>query len=397
MEPTQPSKRKLPSVVLWLGMVSLLTDIGTEAVYPLLPLFLADVLHAPRLFIGTVEGMAEATASLLKFFSGRVTDRMDRRKPLTVFGYGLSSLVRPLVGFAVLPWHVLATRVADRVGKGLRSSPRDALLADAAPADMRGRAYGFHQAMDNAGAVIGPLVATGLLAAGVALRNVFLLSAVPGALAMGALVFGVREERVTHEAKARALVPLSAETKTALGRYLGAIAIFGLGNSSDAFLLLRATQCGVATRWIPLIWMAHNATKAALSTWGGSLSDRVDRRHVLIGGWAIYALVYLGFGYATSAWQMWALFVVYGAYYALTEGTAKALVADLAPPAARGRVFGWYNATVGIVALPASLMFGALTDRYGAHVPFIVAASLALVAAGWLMLVRLPRPGDENP
>ena len=390
MDPTQPSKRKLPSVVLWLGMVSLLTDIGTEAVYPLLPLFLADVLHAPRLFIGTVEGAAEATASLLKFFSGRLTDRMDRRKPLTVFGYGLSSLVRPLVGLAIHPWHVLATRVADRVGKGLRSSPRDALLADSAPADMRGRAFGFHQAMDNAGAVIGPLVATGLLAAGVALRNVFLLSAVPGALAMGALVFGVREERATKEAKARVLVPLSAETRTALRRYLGAVALFGLGNSSDAFLLLRATQCGVATRWIPLLWMAHNAIKAALSTWGGGLSDRVDRRHVLIGGWAIYALVYLGFGYADRAWHIWALFLVYGAYYALTEGTGKAMVADLAPAAARGRVFGWYNATVGIVALPASLLFGALTDRYGAHVPFAVAATLALVAAVWLVVATKP-------
>ena len=384
-------KRKLPTVVLWLGMVSLLTDIGTEAVYPLLPLFLADVLHAPRLFIGTVEGAAEATASLLKVFSGRMTDQMDRRKPLTVLGYGLSSLVRPLIGFAIYPWQVLATRVADRVGKGLRSSPRDALLADSAPPGMRGRVYGFHQAMDNAGAVVGPLVATGLLTAGVALRNVFLLSAVPGALAMGALIFGVREERVARDATARVLVPLAPATRSALGRYLGAVALFGLGNSSDAFLLLRATQCGVATRYIPLVWMVHNATKAALATWGGALSDRMDRRHVLIGGWAVYALVYLGFGYATSAWQIWALFVVYGAYYALTEGTGKALVADLAPPAARGRVFGWYNATVGIVALPASLLFGALTDRYGAHVPFILAASLALVAAAWLMLVVLPK------
>ena len=173
-----PEKRKLPTVVLWLGMVSLLTDIGTEAVYPLLPLFLADVLHAPRLFIGTVEGAAEATASLLKVFSGRMTDQMDRRKPLTVLGYGLSSLVRPLIGFAIYPWQVLATRVADRVGKGLRSSPRDALLADSAPPGMRGRVYGFHQAMDNAGAVVGPLVATGLLTAGVAL---------PASLLFGAL------------------------------------------------------------------------------------------------------------------------------------------------------------------------------------------------------------------
>ena len=193
---TTPSTKKnsLPPIVLWFGVVSLLTDVGTEMIYPLLPLFLADVLHAPRAFIGAVEGAAEATASLLKLASGRWSDRLRRRKPLTVAGYGLSSLVRPLVGLALQPWHVLATRVVDRVGKGLRGSPRDALLADATRPEERGRAYGFHQAMDNAGALIGPLLATALIALGLTLRKVFLLAAVPGALAMTTLVFGVREE-----------------------------------------------------------------------------------------------------------------------------------------------------------------------------------------------------------
>ncbi|MDB4967158.1 MAG: Major facilitator family transporter, partial [Myxococcales bacterium] len=228
-------KSRLPSIVVWFGVVSLLTDVGTEMIYPLLPLFLADVLHAPKTFIGAVEGAAEATASLLKLVSGRLSDRMERRKPLTVIGYGLSSLVRPLVGLAMAPWHVLATRVADRVGKGLRSSPRDALLADATEPANRGRAYGFHQAMDNAGALFGPLAATLLLAAGVALRNVFFLAAIPGALAMGALLFGVRETpRPVDASAAKLTTQADAPLHPSLGRYFVAVALFGLGNSSDA-------------------------------------------------------------------------------------------------------------------------------------------------------------------
>jgi MFS family permease len=384
-------KSSLPSVVVWLGVVSLLTDVGTEMIYPLLPLFLSDVLHAPRTFIGAVEGAAEATASLLKLVSGRIADRVAQRKPLTVFGYGISSAVRPLVGLATHPWHVLATRVADRVGKGLRSSPRDALLADAAPAAVRGRAYGFHQAMDNAGAIVGPLAATTLLAVGLSLRNVFVLSAIPGALAMAALIFGVREPESSTVKTTAPMAPMDRAAKISLAKYLAAVALFGLGNSSDAFLLLRAGQCGVAIKLIPILWMAHNATKAALSTWGGSLSDRFGRPRVIIGGWALYALVYLGFGLAAHAWQIWALFVGYGVYYALVEGTQRALVADLAPAGARGRAFGWYNATVGIVALPASLGFGALADRYGALVPFTASAALAAAASlGLALWVRPP-------
>jgi MFS family permease len=391
-------KSSLPRVVVWLGVVSLLTDVGTEMIYPLLPLFLSDVLHAPRTFIGAVEGAAEATASLLKLVSGRITDAMTRRKPLTVAGYGISSLVRPLVGLATAPWHVLATRVADRVGKGLRTSPRDALLADAAPAQMRGRAYGFHQAMDNAGAIVGPVAATLLLYVGVKLRSVLLLSAIPGALAMCALVFGVREETRVEPAKTgTSVAPIDPAARQSLARYLVAIVLFGLGNSSDAFLLLRAEQCGVAVRWVPLLWMAHNATKAALSTWAGALSDHVGRRALIITGWLFYAGVYLAFGIATQAWQIWALFVAYGVYYALTEGAGKALVADLAPAHARGRAFGWYNAAIGLVALPASLGFGALADRYGARVPFTVSALLAAAASSWLaLLVRRPAPAPAS-
>ncbi len=385
-------KNKLPTLVVWFGVVSLLTDVGTEMIYPLLPLFLSNVLHAPRTFIGAVEGAAEATASLLKLVSGRLSDRLRRRKPLTVAGYGLSSLVRPLVGLATHPWHVLATRVADRVGKGVRSSPRDALLADATDPAQRGRAYGFHQAMDNAGALVGPLVATALLAVGFEMRSVFFFAAVPGALAMGALIFGVREEPRSGSEVARAKARSAAPFSPTLSRYLVCVALFGLGNSSDAFLLLRGQQVGVPVKWIPLLWMAHNGTKAALSTWAGGLSDRIGRRRVIIAGWTLYAATYLAFGFASHAWQIWALFVVYGVYYAFVEGTEKALVADLVPAGARGRAFGWFNAVVGLAALPASLAFGALADRFGARVAFTVSASLAAAASLWLLLlVRPPR------
>jgi MFS family permease len=393
------TRPQLPRVVVWLGIVSLLTDVGTELIYPLLPLFLSDVLHARSGFVGAVEGAAETTAALLKLVSGKLADRAARKKPLTVLGYGLSSLVRPLVGLATAPWHVLLTRVADRIGKGVRSSPRDALLADATPPSQRGRAYGFHQALDNAGAIVGPLAATALLAAGLGLRPLFLLAAVPGALAMAALVLGVREPPPPPPPLPGAAEQVRARAGAAsLGRYLTAVALFGLGNSSDAFLLLRAQQLGVAVKWIPMLWMAHNGTKAALSTWGGALSDRVGRRRVIAGGWLLYAGTYLAFGFATRAWHVWALFVVYGLYYALTEGTQRALVADLAPGWARGTAFGWYNAVVGVVALPASLGFGALADRFGARVPFTVSAALAAAASLWLaLLVRPPPPVSPPP
>ena len=384
-------KSRLPAIVIWFGVVSLLTDVGTEMIYPLLPLFLADVLHAPRTFIGVVEGAAEATASLLKLVSGRFSDRLRRRKPLTVAGYGLSSLVRPLVGLALQPWHVLATRVVDRVGKGLRGSPRDALLADATRPEERGRAYGFHQAMDNAGALIGPLLATALIALGLGLRKVFLLAAVPGALAMATLVFGVREEPIAHPTARK---PTDSAPKQPLGstlhRYFVAVALFGLGNSSDAFLLLRAQQVGVAVALVPLLWMAHNGTKAALSTWGGALSDRIGRRRVIVAGWLLYAVTYLAFGFASRPWQIWALFIVYGLYYSLVEGAEKALVAELTPTGARGRAFGWFNAVVGLAALPASLAFGALADYAGARVAFTASATLAALASLWLVLAVRP-------
>jgi MFS family permease len=374
----------LPRPVKTLGLVSLLTDASSEMIYPLLPSFLTGTLRAGPAFLGLVEGIAEAGASLLKIASGWLADRLPRRKPLVVAGYGLSSLVRPLVALATLPSHVLAVRVLDRVGKGVRSSPRDALLADVTPPDQRGRAFGFQRALDHAGAVIGPLLAFLLLLALHDPRLVFALAAVPAALAMAALLFGVKEG-------APAAPPLPAPATPgpsgALPRrrsfrlYLGVLAVFTLGNSSDAFLLLRAQEAGVALRWIPLLWAFHHVVKAAASTYGGELADRGGRRNAILAGWAVYALAYLGFAVMASPITVWLLFAFYGLYPALTEGGERALVADLAPVSERGRAFGLYHAVTGGMALPASLLTGVLWQARGAGAALLTGATLAFLAA----------------
>jgi MFS family permease len=394
-------RRSLPSVVFWLGVVSLCTDVATEMVYPLLPLFLSSVLFAKPGFIGVVEGAAESTASILKLISGQIADRMRRRKPLTVFGYVLSSSLRPFIGMCTAPWMVLALRVGDRVGKGLRTSPRDALLADATRPEERGRAYGFHQAMDNAGAVIGPLVATALLAhSKISLRHLFFVTAVPGALAMWVLISRVQEPTSSIEPDERRAGP-DLEHAPPLGRrlyaYLAIVALFSLGNSSDAFLLLRAQSLGVAPIHLPLLWMVHNLLRALFSTTGGHLSDRLGRRHLIVAGWIIYGASYAGFGRATAAWQMWALFVLYGFYYALVEGSERALVVELVGARARGRAFGLFHAVVGLVALPASAGFGFIAERFGAPKAFYTAAILAGVAALLLTIcVKESRTGGGS-
>jgi MFS family permease len=398
------TRLRLPRAVVWLGVVSLATDASSDMIYPLLPLFLTNVLGASPQTLGIIEGAAEGTAALLKLISGRLADRARRRKPLTIVGYGISSVVRPLAGLATAAWMILAVRLSDRVGKGIRSSPRDALLADVTAPEHRGRAFGFHRAMDNAGAVVGPALATALLVWGhLSLRTIFFVAAVPGLVAMLALVFGV-EEQARELAKVEDAVKVvdggpidprrDAREAPGLGPYLGALALFSLGNASDAFLLLRAQELGVPARFIPLLWLVHNAVKAALSTSGGALSDRLGRRRVIFAGWLLYGLSYLGFGLAGAAWQAWVLFVVYGVYYALVEGSEKALIAELAPRSYRGRAFGWYYAVIGFSALPASFGFGALVQRYGAFVPFTLAAGLAWAAA-LLLVVLVPSRSAE--
>lgn len=382
----------LPRTVKTLGAVSLLTDVSSEMIYPLLPAFLTGPLKAGPAFLGLVEGVAEAVASALKIVSGRLSDRLPRRKPLVVAGYALSSFVRPLMAVATAPWHVLVVRVADRVGKGTRGAPRDALVAEVTPASERGRAYGFHRAMDHAGALLGPLVAAALLWAGLELRTVFALAAVPALLSLAFLVTGVRESaRPAAVAELESGAASRVALPPAFRRYLGVLAVFTLGNSSDAFLILRAQEAGVGLAAIPLLWAFHHLVKSAASTWGGSLSDRAGRRSAILLGWAVYALAYAGFGLASRPFEVWGLFGMYGLYHALSEGAERALVADLAGTAARGRAFGLYHAVTGAMLLPASLLTGMLWQRFGAGTALLVGAGLAALAgAALLLLVREP-------
>lgn len=382
--------RRLGRNVVVLAAVSLLTDVSSEMIYPLLPLFLVGVLGASATALGAIEGAAESTAALLKLASGWWSDRVRRRKPLVVAGYVLASAARPLVGLAQTAGQVLAIRLADRVGKGIRTSPRDALIADSARDDSRGRAFGFHRAADHAGAVAGPLVAFLLLEwGGLSLRTLFLAAAIPAALAVIVLVAGVRE------------VPRAVPTSTRgpdlgqpMGRpfwlYVGVLLLFTLGNATDAFLLLRATQLGVAVSLVPILWAMLHVVKSASSTPAGALSDRLGRRPLIVAGWALFAVVYVALAVATSEWQVWALFAVYGLFFGLTEGVEKALVADLVPSGRRGAAFGWYNLAIGLGALPASLIFGMIWDRFGSSAAFLYGAALAVVAAAGLAIVVPP-------
>lgn len=374
-----------------LAAVSLLSDAASEMIYPLLPVFLSGVLGASASVIGGIEGAAESTAAMLKLASGWWSDRVRRRKPLVVAGYAIASAMRPLVGFAAWPWHVLAVRLADRVGKGIRTSPRDALIADSAGPAQRGRAFGFNRAGDNLGAVIGPLVAWVLLQGGaIPLRTVFFWAAVPGVLTVLVLVVFVHDKAATAEPRMNAgatRIGADRPLGTPFWRYLGVLLLFTLGNSSDAFLLLRASQLGVATAMVPILWAAFNLVKAVANTPGGSLSDRVGRRPLIVAGWVVYAAVYLMFGYATEEWHAWALFLVYGLYFGLTEGVEKAMVADLVPPSRRGTAFGWYNFAIGLGALPASLLFGVVWDRVSPRAAFAMGATLALISSAALATV----------
>lgn len=384
--------------------MSFFTDISTEMIYPLVPLFLSGVLGANATFVGAIEGTAETVASLLKLASGWISDQVHRRKALVVSGYAIASFVRPFTAIAQTATQVLAIRVTDRIGKGIRTSPRDALLADSVSPEGRGRAFGFHSAADNAGAVIGPLIAffilrshgIGAMTSGqrlsqaqeATLRNVFWWAAVPAFIALIVLVVAVRD--VVRKGPAKEGIPeveLDAKLSRRFWYYLGVVLVFTLGNSTDAFLLLRANQLGVALALTPVLWAFFNGIKAAVGTYASGLSDRVGRKPLIVGGWIVYAAVYLGFAKANTTWQAWALFALYGLFYAMTEGTERALVADLVPSQRRGSAFGWYNLSIGLGALPASLIFGAIWDRVSASAAFAFGATLALLAAAGMAFV----------
>lgn len=375
---------RLPQAVIALGMVSLFTDISSEMIYPLLPLFLSGILGAGALALGVIEGVAESTASLLKVYSGIMTDRSRRRKPLIVAGYGIAGLARPLIGLATVWPFVLVMRFIDRIGKGLRSSPRDALIADVTDPGCRGAAYGFHRAMDHAGAVAGPLAAAGLLLIpGMSLRHVFLLAAIPAAAVMVILFTWVREPSHSQAAGAPSTAGLRAQWRHLGGnfrRLLLALLIFTLGNSTDAFLLLGLSQSGVPAAWVAVLWSLHHVVKMVSTYLGGQLADRLGCRRMILSGWAVYAGVYLAFGLAGSMRARIALFMVYGIYFGLTEPAEKAWIARLVPSHLRGTAFGWYYGVIGLAALPASLIFGLLWQARGPAAAFTTGAALALAA-----------------
>lgn len=389
--PSSAAPAPLGRNVIAMSAVSFFTDVSSEIIYPLLPLFITSVLGASASAVGAIEGAAESTAALLKLASGWWSDRVGSRKSLIVAGYTLSSLARPLVAIAASVAQVLAVRVSDRIGKGIRSSPRDALIADSVDPSIRGRAFGFHRAADHAGAVVGPLIAFAVLRwAHVPLRQLFWMAAVPGVVAVAVLLFAVRD--VPRAAPARGGgVPLSGGLGRRFWAFLGVVLLFTLGNSTDAFLLLRASQLGVVAAFIPILWAMLHVVKSLSSTPGGVLSDRVGRKPLIVAGWTLYAAVYFAFGRATSQWQAWALFAVYGLYFGLTEGVEKALVADLVPHTRRGSAFGWYNLAIGLAALPASLLFGTIWDRLGSTAAFDFGATMALLAAIGIALVAPAR------
>lgn len=401
MKTTRPRLLNLPRPVWLLGWVSLATDAATEAIYPLLPFFLTRVLGAGVVSLGVIEGAAEATNSVLKIVAGRMADRSRRKRPLVLLGYGISSIARPFIALTTTWTQVLSVRILDRIGKGVRSAPRDAMLAAWATPATRGKVFGFHRGMDHIGAVIGPaLAALFLYAYPDQYRALFALTIVPGAIAV-ALIFFVREPadapvsvpdaspasgRITSAGGAADTTPFPPS----FARFMLILALFTLGNSTDAFLLLKLTDAAGSARLLPLMWAALHVVKAAVSMIGGAWSDRIGRRAVIAIGWLVYAVVYAGFALSTTLPALLAWFMLYGFYFGFAEGTEKALVADLAPAARRGLAFGIYNAVIGIGVLAASIVFGLVWNAYGTTAAFGLGAGIALLSTALLFIVVTP-------
>lgn len=380
----------LPTTVWLLGLVSFANDAASELIYPLVPLYLASVLMAGPKALGIIEGIAEATGSLLKLFSGVLADKMRTTKYWVVGGYSLAALGRPLLALASSWPIVLALRFADRVGKGLRSSPRDALLALSVSPSQRGLAFGFHRAMDNAGAVIGPLLAAWLLARNMPIRDILLWTAIPGAITV-ALALCIREPEREHLQKPAFSWTLQGFPPV-FKRYLLVLALFTLGNSSNMFLLLRAKEMGLPEYQVPLLWALVSLTAMLFSTPLSALSDRLGRTRLIVSGWGIYGLFYLFLGFnGDGLWLLWPLFAFYGLFMAATEGAEKALVSDLAPKELLGTAYGWFNLTAGIMLLPASLLFGWLWQSVTPETAFGFAAGCAMLAAVLLKFWVAPK------
>ena len=406
----------LPKPVWLLGWVSLATDSATEAIYPLLPFFLTRVLGAGAVSLGVVEGAAEAANSVLKIIAGRMADRSRTKRPLVLFGYIVSSLARPFIAVTTSWVQVFVVRILDRVGKGVRGAPRDAMLATWTTPTTRGKVYGFHRGMDHVGAIVGPTLATVFLYFYPEhYRTLFGLTVIPGAIA-DALILLV-EEQPASAPVAQAFPPPLASSSGELRRdapkrearegapahaaqfhdahvtlprefkaFMFVLALFTLGNSTDAFLLLKLTNVAGGVAFVPLMWAALHVVKASVSIAGGSWSDRIGRRAVIAIGWLVYAVVYGGFAVSASLPALLTWFLLYGFYFGFAEGTEKALVADLAPAERRGLAFGIYNAVQGVGALAASVLFGVIWNAYGAGAAFGVGGALALAATALLFV-----------
>jgi MFS family permease len=440
--------RGLSRNVFIISLVSFLNDASSEIIYPLLPVFLSVTLGASPAVIGLIEGGAESVSSFLKLFAGYLSDRTGRRKAPVVFGYALASAVRPLLGFATSWPQVFAVRFADRVGKGIRSAPRDAMIADSAAPHERGLAFGFHRAMDHFGAVCGPLLGFALVAFIAADRDaimpdeyrlIFLAASVPALAAVLVAAFSIRETRRKtgevpresgdaareHERAARENTPVQFESKNGahaelesapaatpaaalrpprfslsgfdknFKRYLVILALFTLSNSSDTFLLLRAREVGIAASNLPLLWAALHGVKVLSSLIGGDLSDRLGRKALIVSGWLFYAAVYLAFAFVSTPSGAWTVCLLYGIYFGLVEGAEKALVADLVPADKRGTAYGLYNLAFSVAVWPASLLMGALWSWRGASVAFAVSACIGTLAA--LLLATSIRTGGAQP
>lgn len=382
----------ISKTVYILGLVSLFTDISSEMIYPLLPVFLTSVLGAGPIALGLIEGIAEATSSILKLVAGIWTDKVGKRKPFVVMGYIIAGISRPLIAFAYT-WHgVFGLRFLDRVGKGIRTAPRDALIADVTSIESRGTAYGIHRSMDHAGAIIGPLLASFFLGyLGITLHNIFLLAAIPGVIGIGILIVGVKEPKIHIEESEKKIFHPIRDWKTLnpdFKLFLLAIFIFTLGNSTDAFLLLKLSNGGVPVAWVAILWACLHIIKMTSTYWGGKFTDSIGKKKMMILGWLYYSGIYFAFSQVNSLIPLILVFLAYGVFYGLSEPAERALVAEMVPPNLRGSAFGYFHGIIGIGALPASILFGWIWQTFGASWAFITGALLSLGASTILLKLK---------
>jgi len=371
-----------------MGITSLFSDMSSEMIYPILPIFLTSTLGISKAFIGLIEGIAESTASILKIFSGWFSDKFKRRKSPVVFGYSLSAIAKPLLALANSGIFVLFLRFFDRVGKGIRTSPRDALISESTPKEQIGRAYGFHRAMDTLGAVIGPLLAFLILPMlGENIRPLFLIAFIPAMLAVILLWIFVKEKRRETSNETRefkiSLAPFNLRFKL----FVFIVFLFTLGNSSNAFLILRAQSVGVAVFLIPILWLMFNSVYTVVAMPAGIISDTIGRKKVIIAGYIIYSMVYFGLAYVNSPLILWLLFAFYGIHYGLTDGVERAFISDISPKRYKATAFGVYHAAVGFALLPASVIMGVLWQSLGPVVAFSFGGILAAVSAFLLTFI----------